>query len=150
MMDTLAALMFMENLEEDVQQGVPLRTGNTSRSGPTGLYHASDADLIITAASDDQWRRLCEALSSPELLEDPTLHRLRFPGHKCRRSPGRGATARRQDDPGRNPGAVGRVRRAMRTGPHRAGHHGRPPLLPDGEPSNPCATGPWMTPCPVG
>ena len=71
MMDTLAALMFMENLEEDVELGNPLRTGNTSRSGPTGLYHASDADLIITAASDDQWRRLCEALSAPELLEDP-------------------------------------------------------------------------------
>ena len=70
MMDTLATLMFMENLEEDVQQGLPLRTGNTSRSGPTGLYHASDADLIITAASDDQWRRLCEALSAPELLDD--------------------------------------------------------------------------------
>ncbi len=70
MMDTLAALMFMENLEEDVELGNPLRTGNTSRSGPTGLYHASDADLIITAASDDQWRRLCEALAAPELLED--------------------------------------------------------------------------------
>ena len=71
MMDSLAALMFMENLEEDVELGNPLRTGNTSRSGPTGLYHASDADLIITAASDDQWRRLCEALAAPELLEDP-------------------------------------------------------------------------------
>ena len=71
MMDTLAALMFVENLEEEVELGNPLRTGNTSRSGPTGLYHASDADLIITAASDDQWRRLCDALSAPELLDDP-------------------------------------------------------------------------------
>ena len=79
MMDTLAALMFMENLEEDVELGNPLRTGNTSRSGPTGLYHASDADLIITAASDDQWRRLCEALSAPELFEDP-----RFPDYASR------------------------------------------------------------------
>ncbi len=70
MMDTLAALMFMENLEEEVELGNPLRTGNTSRGGPTGLYHAADADLIITAASDDQWRRLCGALSAPELLED--------------------------------------------------------------------------------
>ena len=70
MMDTLAALMFMENLEEEVELGNPLRTGNTSRGGPTGLYHASDADLIITAASDDQWRRLCGALAAPELLED--------------------------------------------------------------------------------
>jgi crotonobetainyl-CoA:carnitine CoA-transferase CaiB-like acyl-CoA transferase len=52
-MDTLAALMFMENLEEDLELGNPLRTGNISRSGPTGLYHTQDADIILTAASDD-------------------------------------------------------------------------------------------------
>ena len=71
MMDTLTTLMFMENLEEDVEAGLPLRTGNTSRSGPTGLYYTKDADIIITAASDDQWRRLCGALQASELLEDP-------------------------------------------------------------------------------
>ena len=42
MMDTLTALMFMENLEEDMDSGVPLRTGNNSRGGPTGLYQGSD------------------------------------------------------------------------------------------------------------
>ncbi len=71
MMDTLAALMFMENLEEDVAAGTPLRTGNISRGGPTGLYHTQDADIILTAASDDQWRRLCVALDATELMEDP-------------------------------------------------------------------------------
>ena len=71
MMDTLAALMFMENLEEDVAAGTPLRTGNISRGGPTGLYHTQDADIILTAASDDQWRRLCAALDATELMEDP-------------------------------------------------------------------------------
>jgi crotonobetainyl-CoA:carnitine CoA-transferase CaiB-like acyl-CoA transferase len=71
MMDTLATLMFMENLEEDVEAGLPLRTGNISRSGPTGLYHTRDADIILAASSDDQWRRLCDALEAPELLEDP-------------------------------------------------------------------------------
>jgi formyl-CoA transferase len=70
MMDTLATLMFMEPLEEAIQQGLPLRSGNNSRSGPTGLYHTQDADVIITAASDDQWRKLCQALEAPELLED--------------------------------------------------------------------------------
>ena len=74
MMDTLAALMFMENLEEDVESGKPLRTGNISRSGPTGLYHTQDADIILTAASDDQWRRLTVALEAPELLEDPRFN----------------------------------------------------------------------------
>ncbi len=71
MMDTLTALMFMENLEEDLDSGLPLRTGNNSRGGPTGLYHTKDSDIILTAASDDQWRRLATALEAPELLEDP-------------------------------------------------------------------------------
>ena len=71
MMDSMTALMFMENLEEDVAAGTPLRTGNISRGGPTGLYHTRDADIILTGASDDQWRRLCGALDASELLEDP-------------------------------------------------------------------------------
>ena len=70
MMDTLTAMMFMENLEEDIQKGLPLRTGNTSRGGPTGLYHTLDSDITLTAASDDQWRRLSNALEAPELLAD--------------------------------------------------------------------------------
>ncbi len=71
MMDTLATLMFMEPLERAMAQGLPLRTGNNTRSGPTGLYPTRDADIIITAASEDQWRRLCSALEAPELYEDP-------------------------------------------------------------------------------
>jgi crotonobetainyl-CoA:carnitine CoA-transferase CaiB-like acyl-CoA transferase len=75
MMDTLASMMLMENLEEDVAAGIPLRTGNNSRSGPTGQYHASDGAVIITAASDDQWRRLCNAIGTPELIEDERFAR---------------------------------------------------------------------------
>ena len=71
MMDALVSLMFMENLEESIAAGLPLRTGNISRSGPTGLYHAIGGDLSITVTSDDQWRRMCDALQAPELLQDP-------------------------------------------------------------------------------
>ena len=71
MMDTLVSLMFMENLEEVIEQRLPLRTGNISRSGPTGLYSAKDGDVSLTATSDDQWRRLSNALEAPHLLEDP-------------------------------------------------------------------------------
>jgi formyl-CoA transferase len=71
MMDTLVSLMFMENLEETIEQGLPLRTGNITRNGPTGLYSAKDGDVVITATSDDQWQRLSHALRAPELLEDP-------------------------------------------------------------------------------
>ncbi len=70
MTDTLVSLMFMENLEESIADGQPLRTGNISRSGPTGLYSAKDGDFSITVTSDDQWARLARALEAPQLLED--------------------------------------------------------------------------------
>ena len=79
MMDTLVSLMFMEPLEESIEEGQPLRTGNISRSGPTGIYTAKDGDVSITVASDDQWGRLSRALDAPELLEDP-----RFDSHASR------------------------------------------------------------------
>jgi crotonobetainyl-CoA:carnitine CoA-transferase CaiB-like acyl-CoA transferase len=71
MMDTLTSLIFMENLEEDIANGLDLRTGNNSRSGPTGLYHTQDSEIIITAASDAQWQRLCIALDASEFASDP-------------------------------------------------------------------------------
>ncbi|MCH8297330.1 MAG: CoA transferase [Chloroflexi bacterium] len=71
MMDTLVSLMFMENLEETIADGQPLRTGNISRSGPTGLYQTKNGDLSLTVTSDDQWGRLSRALEAPGLLEDP-------------------------------------------------------------------------------
>lgn len=70
MMDTLVTLMFTENLQDSVDQGLPLRVGNFSRNGPTGLYHATDGDVTLTVVSDDQWHRLCQALDVPYLLED--------------------------------------------------------------------------------
>lgn len=71
MVDTLVSLMFMENLEESIELGQPLRTGNISRSGPTGLYQTRDGDLSITVTSDEQWGRLARAMDAPQLLEDP-------------------------------------------------------------------------------
>ncbi len=71
MMDTLVSMMFMENLEETIADGQPLRTGNISRSGPTGLYETKDGDLSLTVTSDEQWGRLSRALDAPNLLEDP-------------------------------------------------------------------------------
>ena len=71
MMDTLVSMMFMENLEEAIAEGMPLRTGNISRSGPTGLYETKNGDLSLTVTSDDQWGRLSRAMDAPELLEDP-------------------------------------------------------------------------------
>lgn len=74
MMDTLATLMFMEPLEEAIAAGQPLRTGNDSRGGPTGLYHTRDSEIMITVASDDQWQKLCRALETPEWQRDPRFN----------------------------------------------------------------------------
>ena len=71
MMDTLVSMMFMENLEEAIAEGIPLRTGNISRSGPTGLYETKNGALSLTVTSDDQWGRLSRAMEAPELLNDP-------------------------------------------------------------------------------
>ena len=70
MMDTLTSLMFVENIEETIMFGESPRMGNGIRGGPTGLYHTKDGDIIITVASDDQWRRLSQALDAPHLLTD--------------------------------------------------------------------------------
>ncbi|MDP7548115.1 MAG: CoA transferase, partial [Alphaproteobacteria bacterium] len=47
MIDTLAAMMFMEPMEEVLHQGQPVRAGNDSRNGVTGLYRLTDGDVII-------------------------------------------------------------------------------------------------------
>ena len=70
MMDTLASLMFMEPLEEFLADGHPPRAGNNARTGPTGLYHVKDADVIITVGHDHRYVALCEALKAPELATD--------------------------------------------------------------------------------
>ena len=71
MMDSLTSLMFMENLEEAIMYGEPLRQGNNSRGGPMGLYHTKDGDITLTVASDDQWNRLAKALEAPDLMVNP-------------------------------------------------------------------------------
>ena len=57
--------------------GLPLRTGNISRSGPTGLYSAIGGDISITVTSDDQWRRMCNALETPGTADRSQVRDLR-------------------------------------------------------------------------
>ena len=50
---------------------VPEQAGNYHPiSQPTGVYRAGDGSLIIQAGNQRMYRRLCEALGAPELLED--------------------------------------------------------------------------------
>jgi crotonobetainyl-CoA:carnitine CoA-transferase CaiB-like acyl-CoA transferase len=55
---------------------VPFRMGNSHPSlFPYEPLPCSDGELIITAGNDGQFRRLCEVLGVPELIEDPRFRR---------------------------------------------------------------------------
>jgi crotonobetainyl-CoA:carnitine CoA-transferase CaiB-like acyl-CoA transferase len=71
MIDTLATLMFMEPMEFVLNDGLPVRSGNESRSDVTGLYRLRDGDIIITVGGELRWKRLCKALDAEELLATP-------------------------------------------------------------------------------
>ncbi len=71
MIDTLATLMFMEPMEYTLRDGQPVRAGNGSRLGITGLYHLTDGDVIITVGNLARWQNLCQALGAADLLDNP-------------------------------------------------------------------------------
>jgi formyl-CoA transferase len=51
---------------------VPGQAGNYHPiSDPTGVYQASDGGIIIQAGGRTLFKRLCEAIGAPELLQDP-------------------------------------------------------------------------------
>ena len=55
---------------------VPFRMGNSHPSlFPYEPLPCADGDLIITAGNDGQFRKLCEVLGVPELVEDPRFAR---------------------------------------------------------------------------
>ncbi|MFC1934624.1 CaiB/BaiF CoA transferase family protein [Chloroflexota bacterium] len=55
---------------------LPLRTGNRLQgTGPNGYFKCKDGAVFILASSDRRFRRLCEMMGKPELLEDPRFAR---------------------------------------------------------------------------
>src|SRR5688572_6268674 len=55
---------------------VPFRMGNSHPSlFPYEPLPCSDGELIVTAGNDGQFRRLCEVLGIPELVDDPRFRR---------------------------------------------------------------------------
>ncbi|GAA2409491.1 CaiB/BaiF CoA-transferase family protein [Actinomadura vinacea] len=55
---------------------VPFRMGNAHPSVfPYEPFPTADRDLIVTAANDGQFRRLCEVLGVPEVPDDPRFAR---------------------------------------------------------------------------
>ena len=73
-----SALSGLVNQSSAVVAGgvVPMRMGNSHPSlFPYDPLPAADKELIITAGNDGQFRRLCEVLGVPELVEDPRFRR---------------------------------------------------------------------------
>jgi len=49
-----------------------MRNGNRHpTSAPWNAFHARDGWLMLCAPTNDQWRRLCDAMGRPELVADP-------------------------------------------------------------------------------
>ena len=71
MIDTLATLMFMEPMEFVIKEGLPLRSGNDSRSDVTGLYRLTVGEIIITVGNGERWKNLCRAIGVADVFEDP-------------------------------------------------------------------------------
>jgi len=72
--ESAMALLGTGTLEYTVNGTLPPRPGNRSRDHcPHGAYRCAGSDrwCAIAVASDDEWRRLCEAMQRPELIADP-------------------------------------------------------------------------------
>src|SRR5687767_7222990 len=51
---------------------IPPQAGNDHPTGiPTGVFRTSDGHMNIAASGQQMYRRLCEALGVPQLIEDP-------------------------------------------------------------------------------
>ncbi len=51
---------------------VPPQAGNNHPTSiPTGVFPTADGHINIAASGDTMWRRLCEAIGAPELLDEP-------------------------------------------------------------------------------
>jgi crotonobetainyl-CoA:carnitine CoA-transferase CaiB-like acyl-CoA transferase len=77
-----SALSGLVNQSSAVVAGgvVPMRMGNSHPSlFPYDALPAADRELIVTAGNDGQFRKLCEVLGIPELVDDP-----RFRGNQDR------------------------------------------------------------------
>ncbi|MFI5282355.1 MAG: CaiB/BaiF CoA transferase family protein [Candidatus Dormibacterales bacterium] len=70
--DSLLALFTYQAGRFFATDEVPRQEGNYHATiAPYGTFEASDGYLNLAAATDDQFLRLCEAISAPELASDP-------------------------------------------------------------------------------
>ena len=77
-----------------IDKEVPPQAGNDHPTGiPTGVFPTSDGHINIAASGGALYRRLCEAIGSPELIDDPD-----FVSAGRRSRPGAVERAHRRED----------------------------------------------------
>ena len=65
MLDFQAARWLME-------QDVPQQAGNNHPTSiPTGVFKTADGHINVAASGDHMWRRLCEVIGAPDLIDRP-------------------------------------------------------------------------------
>jgi crotonobetainyl-CoA:carnitine CoA-transferase CaiB-like acyl-CoA transferase len=71
LLQAMMHLMEFQLVRWTVGHDLPVQAGNHHPiMEPTGVYHAQDSDLIIQAAGQSMYQRLCAVLQAPELLTD--------------------------------------------------------------------------------
>ena len=74
LLEAQIAMMDFQAARWLVDGETPPRSGNEHPySTPMGVYPTADGHINIAAGGEGNWRRLCEALGRPDLLEDPDL-----------------------------------------------------------------------------
>lgn len=80
--DCIVGISSYQALNYFLSGRIPQRLGNShSNLVPYQVFHCSDGDLIVALGNDSQFVEFCEALSLPELSDDP---RFKTPGARNR------------------------------------------------------------------
>jgi crotonobetainyl-CoA:carnitine CoA-transferase CaiB-like acyl-CoA transferase len=74
LLESQIAMLDFQAAQWLIDRKVPGQNGNEHPlTVPTGVFKTSDGYLNVAAIGQTMWRRLCEALELPELVDDPAL-----------------------------------------------------------------------------
>jgi formyl-CoA transferase len=74
LLEAQIAMLDFQGSRWTIGHEVPPQAGNDHPTGvPTGVFPTSDGHINIAASGDTMFKRLCDVLGAPELLEDPNF-----------------------------------------------------------------------------
>lgn len=72
LLESQIAMLDFQAAQWLIDRKVPVQTGNEHPlTVPTGVFATADGHLNVAAIGQTMWRRLCEALERPELVDEP-------------------------------------------------------------------------------